>query len=302
MALIAPIFALLIVLGIFAFAILAIIRNILYVCEPSEVLVFSGRTRQRSDGKEVGYRFVKGGRAYRVPLIETVDRMDLTNMIIDLQVKGAYSRNSIPLLTTVACWARTVGAPDAPSPSCPFAPLPQQYASPVPLMAQACSSPTDTFTVLLIVNVLADDVSAFGAGLLTVTALSDASSRSVALIVARSCVVETNVVVRAAPFQRTVAPLMKLAPFTVRVSAVAPSVELFGDSDEIDGATGTGAAMVTVRAALSPPLGAGLNTVTCAVPTAATSAVLIVTVSCVLDTRVVGRAVPLHRTVAPSTN
>lgn len=97
MALVAPFFALLIVLGIFAFAVLAIIRNILYVCEPSEVLVFSGRTRQRSDGKSVGYRFVKGGRAYRVPLIETVDRMDLTNMIIDLQVKGAYSRNGIPL-------------------------------------------------------------------------------------------------------------------------------------------------------------------------------------------------------------
>jgi flotillin len=97
MGLIAPILALLVVVGIFAFAILAIVRNILYVCEPSEVLVFSGRTRQRSDGKEVGYRYVKGGRAYRVPLIETVDRMDLTNMIIDLQVKGAYSRNGIPL-------------------------------------------------------------------------------------------------------------------------------------------------------------------------------------------------------------
>ncbi len=97
MGLVAPIFALLIVVAIFAFAILAIVRNILYVCEPSEVLVFSGRTRKRSDGIEVGYRFVKGGRAYRVPLIETVDRMDLTNMIIDLQVKGAYSRNGIPL-------------------------------------------------------------------------------------------------------------------------------------------------------------------------------------------------------------
>jgi flotillin len=90
-------FALLIILAIAAFAVLGIVRNILYVCEPSEVLVFSGRARQRSDGKQIGYRFVKGGRATRVPLFETVDRMDLTNMIIELHVKGAYSRNGIPL-------------------------------------------------------------------------------------------------------------------------------------------------------------------------------------------------------------
>lgn len=90
-------FALLVILGIAGFALLGVIRNILYVCEPSEVLVFSGRARQRADGKSVGYRFVKGGRATRVPLFETVDRMDLTNMIIELHVKGAYSRNGIPL-------------------------------------------------------------------------------------------------------------------------------------------------------------------------------------------------------------
>ncbi len=90
-------FALLIILGIAGFALLGVIRNILYVCEPSEVLVFSGRSRKRADGKTVGYRFVKGGRATRVPLFETVDRMDLTNMIIELHVKGAYSRNGIAL-------------------------------------------------------------------------------------------------------------------------------------------------------------------------------------------------------------
>jgi flotillin len=90
-------FALIIILGIAAFATLGVVRNILYVCEPSEVLVFSGRSRKRADGKDVGYRFVKGGRATRVPLLETVDRMDLTNMIIELHVKGAYSRNGIPL-------------------------------------------------------------------------------------------------------------------------------------------------------------------------------------------------------------
>jgi flotillin len=52
------------------------------------VLIFSGRG---------GYRSIKGGRGYRWPLIETVDRIDLTNMNIDLAVSNAYSKGGIPL-------------------------------------------------------------------------------------------------------------------------------------------------------------------------------------------------------------
>jgi flotillin len=48
-------------------------------------------------GRRVGYRTIKGGRAVRVPLFETVDRMDLTNMPIEVQIKGAYSKGGIPL-------------------------------------------------------------------------------------------------------------------------------------------------------------------------------------------------------------
>lgn len=77
-------------------AMVMLIKNVLYVCQPNEVLVFSGRSRS-SDGKEIGYRIIKGGRTLRVPLIETVDRMDLTNMIIELTVRNAYSKGGIPL-------------------------------------------------------------------------------------------------------------------------------------------------------------------------------------------------------------
>ncbi len=40
---------------------------------------------------------IKGGRGYRFPLIEAVDQLDLTNMIVDLQVHNAYSKGGIPL-------------------------------------------------------------------------------------------------------------------------------------------------------------------------------------------------------------
>ena len=58
-------------------ALVMLIKNVLYVCQPNEVLVFSGRAREAA-GRTVGYRIIKGGRTLRVPLLETVDRMDLT--------------------------------------------------------------------------------------------------------------------------------------------------------------------------------------------------------------------------------
>jgi flotillin len=77
-------------------ALVLLVKNVLYVCQPNEVLVFSGRSRS-SAGRTIGYRIIKGGRTLRVPLIETVDRMDLTNMIIELTVRNAYSKGGIPL-------------------------------------------------------------------------------------------------------------------------------------------------------------------------------------------------------------
>jgi flotillin len=94
--------SILIVLGVLAFAVLAIamiIARLIYICPPNEVLIFSGGHRKVSvdDDRVVGYRLVQGGRGVRWPLIEIVDRMNLTNMIIELRVTGAYSKGGIPL-------------------------------------------------------------------------------------------------------------------------------------------------------------------------------------------------------------
>ncbi len=76
-----------------------IISRIIYICSPNEVIIFSGGHRKLpGQDKQVGYRVVQGGgRGIRIPLIEVVDRMDLTNMIIDLRVTGAFSKGGIPL-------------------------------------------------------------------------------------------------------------------------------------------------------------------------------------------------------------
>lgn len=74
----------------------AVFRNLLYICGPNEVLIFSGAQRQ-VEGKTIGYRVIKGGSSVRRPFIERVDRLDLTNMIIEVSVQNAYSKGGIPL-------------------------------------------------------------------------------------------------------------------------------------------------------------------------------------------------------------
>jgi flotillin len=88
------------VLLIVVLVILVFIARNLYVCSPSEVLIFSGRRWKAPDGKDLGFRVVRGGRGMRVPLFEVVDRMQLTNMAIELAVQGAYSKGGVPLNVT----------------------------------------------------------------------------------------------------------------------------------------------------------------------------------------------------------
>jgi len=81
-------------------AIMIILKNMIYICGPNEVLIFAGIKKQLLIGgirRELGYRFIRGGKGIRVPLLEEVYKLDLTNMPIDIKVEGAYSKGGIPL-------------------------------------------------------------------------------------------------------------------------------------------------------------------------------------------------------------
>ncbi|MCG9892323.1 MAG: flotillin family protein [Thermosynechococcaceae cyanobacterium MS004] len=90
-------FALVMLLGLGSGSLALIIRNLYYICPPSEVLIFAGSRRRTQSGRQVGYRIVKGGSSIRIPLLERAMRMNLTNMIIELRVSNAYSKGGIPL-------------------------------------------------------------------------------------------------------------------------------------------------------------------------------------------------------------
>ncbi len=72
------------------------IQGLLFNCAPNEVLIFSGGRRREGD-RQFGYRLIKGGTGLRLPLLERVDRMDLTNMVIDVAAINAYCKGGIPL-------------------------------------------------------------------------------------------------------------------------------------------------------------------------------------------------------------
>jgi flotillin len=71
-------------------------QGLVYNCSPNEVLIFSGGTRLEG-GKSYGYRLIKGGTGLRLPFLEKVDRLDLSNMVIDVSAVNAYCRGGIPL-------------------------------------------------------------------------------------------------------------------------------------------------------------------------------------------------------------
>ena len=85
------------VLAVVVLTILATIKSLIIICPPNRVAVISGRSRQLSDGRTVGYRAIRGGRTLRVPLLERVSWMELNTIPIEVSVANAYSKGAIPL-------------------------------------------------------------------------------------------------------------------------------------------------------------------------------------------------------------
>lgn len=79
-------------------ALVAMVRSLIVICLPNEMVVVTGRRRTLEDGREVGYRVLHGGRTLRIPVIEKVSRIDLRTIPIEVVVKNAYSKGGIPLV------------------------------------------------------------------------------------------------------------------------------------------------------------------------------------------------------------
>jgi flotillin len=75
----------------------AAVKGFLYICRPNEILIFSGRKHTLPDGSSTGYKVVRRGWGVRIPVLETVNRMDMRLFMVEVAVTNAYSKTGIPL-------------------------------------------------------------------------------------------------------------------------------------------------------------------------------------------------------------
>ena len=89
-----------IAIGIGATALMLLIIFIkanLVICQPNQVLIISGRRRKMPDGSEIGYRIIRGGRGFRWPILESVSRIPLNNIPIEIKITRALCQGIIPI-------------------------------------------------------------------------------------------------------------------------------------------------------------------------------------------------------------
>lgn len=84
------------VLAIVVFLILiGVLRSLIRVCPSNHILVVTGGTETVVEGKKYGFRLQKGGWTFVIPLIQSVQFIDITIIPINVQVDNVNSANGI---------------------------------------------------------------------------------------------------------------------------------------------------------------------------------------------------------------
>jgi flotillin len=92
----------LVILGAIAIAVLlsiaiGLFRRFLYICRPNEMLIVSGKRTKLPNGERLNFAVIQAGRHWKVPFIQTVDKMDVRLIPIELAVMKMFSHGGIPL-------------------------------------------------------------------------------------------------------------------------------------------------------------------------------------------------------------
>src|SRR2546428_9672824 len=78
-------------------ALIVFVKTNLVICQPNEVVIISGRRRKLRDGTVIGYRIIKGGRGFKIPIIESVRRLPLNTLPIEFRLSKALTKAIIPI-------------------------------------------------------------------------------------------------------------------------------------------------------------------------------------------------------------
>lgn len=79
-------------LFLFLALLLVTVARCLVLVAPSQIAILSGRRHRAEDGSTVGFRIVRGGRALRIPLLERVDFVDLTNRAVSIRLSDCHAK------------------------------------------------------------------------------------------------------------------------------------------------------------------------------------------------------------------
>ena len=98
--------------GLGALALMLIIiffKSNVVLCQPNELVVITGRQRKLADGTRVGYRVLRGGRGFKWPLVESVARLPLTSLPVELFIEKAMSQGMIPVTLEAKATVKLAG-------------------------------------------------------------------------------------------------------------------------------------------------------------------------------------------------
>jgi flotillin len=73
-----------------------LLNSVIRICDPNKILIISGR-QQVVNGRRLGYRVEFGGQTFCIPILETVQTMDMRTMPVRIEVTNAYSKGGTPL-------------------------------------------------------------------------------------------------------------------------------------------------------------------------------------------------------------
>ena len=85
------------VLGIVFFLLIILVFSRYTKVGPNQVLIVSGITHKMEDGSKVGFRIVKGGGTFVLPVFEKVDILSLELLTIDVQTPEVYTSKGVPV-------------------------------------------------------------------------------------------------------------------------------------------------------------------------------------------------------------
>ena len=76
------------------FVVMGVLRSLIRVCPPNQVLVVTG-TKTRVSGKNYGFRLQRGGWTFVIPFFQSAQGLPLSTIPIDVRVEGVNAANGI---------------------------------------------------------------------------------------------------------------------------------------------------------------------------------------------------------------